>query len=245
MNKNQYTNRSPLKFGFIILIISLLSPAIIGLSFDPLYFPIPDVQIIAILWEAKYSTHSSGLFGLSPFIGPVFDMTVDMFQYPGHIDLFSIALYLLFLTLAIVLLSTRLAYVNHIINRYKGKSTKKRTWILGILGESFFFLTSILSLISQVFNPTDWFSVAIPLPFLLLTGIAMLKYRPIPEPVIPWKELDEQKRSHLDLRKDFDKIVSIMTEQGTERIFEGSREIPESERDKFRLPKRRMPKKED
>ena len=193
MNKDRYTNRSPLKFGFIILIVSLLSPVIIDLSFDPLYFTIHYIEITAIFWDVRYSTQSNVFFGLSPFIGSVYIMFLDMFQYPEYFRLDNIMTFLPYLTLAIFLLSTRLVYVNHIINRYKGKSTKKRTWILGLLSESFFFLTSILSFISRILRPTYWFSIAIPLPFLLLTGIAMSKFKPPPEPVIPWKELDEQK----------------------------------------------------
>ena len=59
------------------------------------------------------------------------------------------------------------------------------------------------------------------------------------------KELAEEKKERLELKKDFEKLVSAVTKRGTEEIFKESKGIPESEREKFRLPERRMSKKED
>jgi hypothetical protein len=59
------------------------------------------------------------------------------------------------------------------------------------------------------------------------------------------KELEEQKQSQLELKKDFESLVSVVTKRGTEEMFRDTKEIPESEMHKFRLPTKKMSKKED
>jgi hypothetical protein len=195
MSTKQDNSTSPLKAGLIVLAISLLSPVLIDLSFNPENYPIPDVHIFGVLWQLE-STISSGV-SISPSIFVMMLSALGELSNPEYWTDISHMGGVLWILLAsmmpVFILSTRLIFVNHIINRYRGKSTRRRTWILGLLSESFFIFSAIMICITIILDSRLWFSIAIPLPLTLLTGLMLLKYRPTPEKAIPWKGLDEQK----------------------------------------------------
>lgn len=195
MSVKQDASMSPPKSGLIVLVISLLSPSLIDLSFKPKNFPIPDVYVVSVLWEFASTFPSGSPISPSSFVMMLYqlitELNPDNWNNPMHL---GPALFSLFVSLMpVFIISTRLIFVNHMVNRYRGKSTRRRTWILGLLSESFFIFTAIIICITLILDPRLWFSITIPLPLTFLTGLLLLKYRPAPEKVIPWKGLDEPK----------------------------------------------------
>ena len=196
MNTNSVNSISPLQVGLIVLTMAFLSPVTIVLTFDHLNFPIPNLQVFGVWWELRYMVQSGLSLGFSPFVLPLSEIGVlgnlEYWNDPLYLD--GLIWQLLVTILPVFLITTRLIFVNHMVNRYQGNSTRKRTWILGILCESFFLVGGIISTLSLILTPIDWLFLNIPLPLTLLIGLAVLKYRPVSESAIPWKELDEPEK---------------------------------------------------
>jgi hypothetical protein len=178
MGNTQHKNLDSQKVAFAMLAVGLLAPAGLILSADVsiLY----EFGVTALHWYIAYR-HEYGMYiFLSPFYNP------SSFYRPEHI--------LFFITISLVSFVPRFAFVFQITRRYNGLSTNKRTLILGFFSESMFFAIFILNLFSMLFHPFTRFSLMIPIPTVLLSGFGLLKYRPAPEPTIPWRELEEPKQ---------------------------------------------------
>ena len=178
---NQHTSLDSSKVGFTLLVIGLFAPAGVNIGSAP--FPILEGGVTSMLWYIGYS-HEYGIFTqISPFYNP------SIFYRPEHV--------LFFITISLLAFVPRFIFVYQMIRRYNGMSNRKRTLILGVLSESIFILLFILTLFTTIYQlifRSISISLFFPIPTLLFSGFALLKYRPAPEPAIPWRELNEPKQ---------------------------------------------------
>ena len=106
---------------------------------------------------------------------------------------------------------------------YRGKSTRKRVLVVGIISEVFveaiFYFTMIMQLLLY---PYGWFplNIVFPIPILLVIGLVYMKLVPPPE-VTSW--VDESEPSHWWTEKEKDKPE--------ERLEEKPEEVDEKETD--------------
>jgi len=88
---------------------------------------------------------------------------------------------------------SRLVFVYQIYKFYLLRTTKSRVVIWGILGELQFTLISLLILPFGLVIPSIAVLIPIPLPFLLITGLLLLRFIHRPERKPGWMELEEEK----------------------------------------------------
>ena len=67
---------------------------------------------------------------------------------------------------------------------YKGKSSRRRSFILLLVGDIYFILGASVVLIVSLFLP--YMGLSIPLPFQTLVGYFYLLRHPVREPITPW-----------------------------------------------------------
>ncbi len=96
-------------------------------------------------------------------------------------------MYALFSMFPFVIL--RLAPAAQIRRYYQGKTTRKRTFLIILVGDIYFLIGGILMFIMTLLYPS--FYLSIPLPFQTITGWLILTARPIREPVTPWESTQE------------------------------------------------------
>lgn len=191
MSIQSYTSISPQKVGLIIFCVAFLTPISLFLDFNPEYY-LPRVELLAVLWEVNSSPQYGVSFGPSPFILSTFELSILFANLEGPLDWILLGI-LLLLILPLFLFTTRLIFINHMINRYRGKSTRRHTWILGLLSESIFLGFAIMSLI-YLNDPNVNIPFIIPLPLSFVAALVLLKYRPAPDSAIPWRELEKSKQ---------------------------------------------------
>ncbi len=85
----------------------------------------------------------------------------------------------------------RLVFVYQIYKYYRLLTTKKRTVIVGIIGEIQFPITGLLVIPFAISDPNLAVIFSIPVPILLVVGLAILHYVKTPRPVYGWEELDK------------------------------------------------------
>ncbi len=83
----------------------------------------------------------------------------------------------------------RMVPVVQIHRYYQGKTTRKRTFLIVLVGDIYFIAGSILMLIMTFMFPTYY--LVLPLPFQTLAGWLFLIVYRIREPVSPWESVDE------------------------------------------------------
>jgi len=150
--KTQSSNKQRLSFGLIGGIMAIVA------VFSPLVLSInssewdTSIMIVAMTWQGNISSWGSYFY---------FD------------------LYGLFASLPFTFL--RLAFLVLMIRLYQGKTTKKRTLIVGILSELqlviLFYGAMIISILLSPYPPS-YLQIMIPVPLLLLTGILIMHFDP-------------------------------------------------------------------
>lgn len=85
----------------------------------------------------------------------------------------------------------RLVFVYQMYKYYRGLTTKKRTILVGILGEIQFPLIGLIIMPFALVNPFLAVIFSLPIPFLLVAGLVILRYVQVPQPIDGWKELDK------------------------------------------------------
>ena len=107
------------------------------------------------------------------------------------------------LELHVLLVSTflftlRPIFVFQIIRYYNGKTTKKNTFVIGLMSElqviiiaGFVWVTTV---ITSPYPPGVVLSFYIPIPILFFMGYMLMEYIPAPDITRTWKTLENQKK---------------------------------------------------
>ncbi|MHA2116777.1 MAG: hypothetical protein ACXABM_14865 [Candidatus Thorarchaeota archaeon] len=98
----------------------------------------------------------------------------------------------LFFLVALPFTFFRLVYVYMTYRYFRGHTAKKRAAIAGILGEIQLPLIGLAIIPIGLIDPMVAVVISIPVPILLIVGLALMQFIPIPQPIDGWKELDEQ-----------------------------------------------------
>jgi hypothetical protein len=130
-----------------------------------------------------------------PEIGPfdsgriyIFSMTYQILSlYTLDIVVFDLSIVMATLLLSFM----RPVFVYQLSRYYKGKTTRGRTIVVGIISE--LQLTLITGLVMLGSSMAIEYMIAVPIPILLLLGIVSMWLVPVPELAVPWKELDGPK----------------------------------------------------
>ena len=157
---------SSMKPNLTILIASLLIVAIFAPSNLNLY---PEL-------DSDYFTH---LVGMSwDITGLSFGSMIFSFGF------FLVALPFMFL---------RFVFVYQVYKYYLGTTTRKRVIIAGVLGELQFALISLAIIPFGMSSEYLAAIISIPIPILLLVGLAILRFVPQPDRISEWTELEKDK----------------------------------------------------
>jgi hypothetical protein len=162
---------NPRNVGIIMLIPALFAPIALSLYGEPgygYYF-----IMISMLFVINYDTR--GGFYIYP-----------TFYVPwGYIDFF----YVLSMLMAMSLYAgPRFVFAYQMVRHYKGRTTRKRTLALGTIADCFFLF---LMLPSLLLYPSMYMNIVLPIPIALLISLLLLKFRPPPLVVSPWRGLEE------------------------------------------------------
>ncbi|MGY5870916.1 MAG: hypothetical protein RTV72_01585 [Candidatus Thorarchaeota archaeon] len=133
---------------------------------------------------------------------------LNIYPIPGHIA----SLYLIGMSWEIIALSLsdfvfsfayflvglpfmflRLVFVYQVYKYYLGGTSRKRVVITGILGELQLFLIGLAIIPVGLINPDIAVIISVPIPILLLAGLAMIRFYPRSQSVSEWTDLDEGK----------------------------------------------------
>jgi hypothetical protein len=89
----------------------------------------------------------------------------------------------------------RPVYVYQLARYYKGRATRGRTILVGLVSELQLTAFTVLAILYLLLNPVTLFvyMIAVPIPVLLLLGIFFIWLVPLPKLAVPWKELDYTK----------------------------------------------------
>lgn len=140
--------------------------------------------ILAFLGPVSLNVYTGGFMAETPV---VFSWT---WQLTGSsILLFDVVLAMV----ASLFVFMRPVFAYQLAKYYKGRTTRQRTVIVGVISEFQMTIITGLILLYLLANPitTFVFMIAVPIPILLLVGIIFILFVPVPEKVDSWKELDE------------------------------------------------------
>jgi accessory gene regulator protein AgrB len=164
----------PRTVGIILLLTALFAP--IAASFS------------TSMWEGFYLSILSLPFiiNYSPREGFYFYPTIYLpWGVPDIYYLMNISM------LLAVYGGPRLVFSYQMVRLYKGRTTKKRTVLLGLITDCYFLFVMFPSLISMLLYPSSYFYMVLPIPIALLVALILMKIRPPSQVITPWKELDE------------------------------------------------------
>lgn len=139
--------------------------------------------IIALLGPVSVNFYPSILRGHSVYICGMTWQTIGF-------DLSSLMFGALFLIVSLPFMFLRLVFVYQIYKYYQGLVTRKRTFIVGVLSEIQFPLLNFFIAPFAIGSPSFVVFLAIPIPLLLIIGLAILYSVKVPFPADGWKELD-------------------------------------------------------
>jgi hypothetical protein len=123
------------------------------------------LSMIAVCWELYLSPYQSYLAIANPF------MLIAMMPF-GFL---------------------RLAFAYQMVRFYKDKTTRRRTFALGVVSEIPFMVLFLLNLIMMLLFPFGFTFLCGPTPILLIVGILIVRLKPPPEPPEIWEEMPEEK----------------------------------------------------
>ena len=140
--------------------------------------------ILAILGPIAFNIYpSAGPSGIIYLIGMSWQITSLVFA--------SVMFSALFFLFILPFTFFRLVYVYMIYRYFRGQTTKNRATIAGILGEIELPLIGLVLIPIGLVDPMIAVVISIPVPILLIVGLIIMQFIPIPQPIDGWKELDE------------------------------------------------------
>ena len=153
---------------FIMTFVALLGPAILMVLPDREYgFA---WQLMAMTWDASYWNNNIQITVVQPHM----------------------------LTLGLLLFSLRPVFAYQMVRYYNGRTTKLNTLLVGVASELLVLVvTNLMTIVQWVLSPyRDEMLVPLfgPIPVLFLTGLVIMKLRPLPEITTPWQQMEERKQ---------------------------------------------------
>lgn len=164
----------PRNVGIILLMTALFAPIAVNISTNPwegLY-----LSILTLLFYINYGLREGF------YIYPTFYIPWGI---PDIMYLFSFSM------MFAVYCGPRVVFSYQMVRLYKGRTTKKRALILGIITDCYFLFVMLPTLIMMLLYPSEYFYMILPTPFALLIALILVKTRPPQQVITPWKELDE------------------------------------------------------
>ena len=162
---NQDTSR-PRGIMFIMTFLVLFGPALFTV-YPRFGFT---WQLIAMTWQAYYWNH-----------------TIQIAVFQPHM-----------LTSGLILFSLRPVFAYQMVRYYNGRTTKRKTLLVGVASELQILVGGALSAIVLLALIPPPVSIMIPLfgpiPVLFLTGLVIMKLRPLPDITTPRQQMEERKQ---------------------------------------------------
>jgi hypothetical protein len=171
----------PRRVGIIMFAIAFLGPAAFTAYGNPEWGL--NIQVISILWALYYDTYGGWRIMPSPIV-PIY-LIFDPFFY-------SMIIYSVFMSL--LFFSPRFIFGYMMYRHYKGRTSRKRAKIMGIVSELPFTIFAFPNILMALFYPYGYYALMGPIPLLAILGLALLKLRPAPIVYAPWKGLEAPKK---------------------------------------------------
>ncbi|MHA2378141.1 MAG: hypothetical protein ACXADS_02615 [Candidatus Thorarchaeota archaeon] len=145
--------------------------------------------VLAFFGPMSLNIYPDGLMGRAIYI---FSMTWQITDL-ATMDLVIFEIWIVMITALLAFM--RPVFVYQLARYYKGRTTRGRTVIVGVISELQMTIITALVFLYLLSNPITVFVyiIAVPIPVLLLVGLAFIWLIPVPELAVPWKELDEPK----------------------------------------------------
>ena len=168
--------------------------------FGPAFFsvcPYPEFwQLMAMTWSVVYWDHNIQIAIVQPSM----------------------------LTFTLLLFSLRPVFAYQMVRYYNGRTTKRKTLLVGVASEIQVLVGMTLSLIIMQFILLRYPAYILiplfgPIPVLFLTGLVIMKLRPPPEIATPKQQMEERKQ-----RRDKDAAApeSKPAQSSSEEVVKGS-----------------------
>ncbi|KXH71134.1 MAG: hypothetical protein AM326_12015 [Candidatus Thorarchaeota archaeon SMTZ-45] len=160
--------------GAIMAIIAVLAPAGLNVIFDPVTGWIIDMSLICMLWTLPIRFGINNPPGTFADVSPVPNEAIPTpFVFIGNLPVTFL----------------RLVFVYQIYKLYQGRTTRKRTMLVGAASELQMAIIGILGAIIPVFSLSS--RLFIPLPILFLAALVTIKVVPPLEVSTPWKNPED------------------------------------------------------
>lgn len=145
--------------------------------------------IAALFGPAALNVYFGGFGGVFVYL---FSMTWQVINFPS----FDVILFGPFeLTMTLLIMCLRPFFAYQVYRYYIGKTSYMRTVLTGIASELQLTVISGVIILYLLSTPFTGYIVmiAIPLPILLITGLAIMHKIPVQEPFTPWKDIEASK----------------------------------------------------
>lgn len=165
----------PRRAGMLML-CSLIAPIAVAISFDPgwSYW-----SMLSLFMVINYETH--GGFYFYPTI----------YLPWGVPDIF----YLMNISMVLGLYAgPRIVFSYQTIRLYKGRTSKRKTLLLGFMADCYFLIIGIPTMIYSLTSPYFSLSLILPIPVALFIFLILLKLRPPAVVITPWKGVDKPQK---------------------------------------------------
>ena len=164
----------PRNVGIILVITALITPIAANISFNPW-----DGYFFSLLFMFCY-VNFSARWG--------FDIYPTIYPYWGFPDIY----YIMSISMMLgVYAGPRIVFSYQMVRLYKVRTTKKRAIILGLITDCYFLFLMLPTLIAMLLYPSGYLYMILPVPLVFLVALLLIKLRPPPKVLTPWKELDK------------------------------------------------------
>jgi hypothetical protein len=159
----------PRNVGFILLIPALFAPIAIAITNYP--------------WSGVSWSMISMLYQINYYPGEGIQI-YPTFYFPWGFD----PMYFFSMMMSMSLfVGPRFGFTYQMVRLYKGRTTRKRALIVGFVADCFFLFLNI----PYLFMPMGFMAIILPLPFVLLVALILMKIKAPAIIISPWEELDE------------------------------------------------------
>jgi hypothetical protein len=149
----------------------------------------PTVITVVMLLIAVFGPVAFNIYprvGIEPMVY-LMGMTWQMHPLIFVDFMFSIV----FLLFTIPLMFFRLVFVYQMHKYFRRLTSRKRTIIVGIIGEIQFPVIGLFIIPFAINDPYLLVLFSIPIPILLLVGLAIIQFVKVPKPIDGWEALDQ------------------------------------------------------
>ena len=151
----------------------------------------PSYITLILLIIALFAPASLGIY-LRDFAPPVIDIFGMTYQF-SILNAFQIHFGIIFFLFGGLFMCLKLVFVHQVYKFYLYRTTMKRVAIYGILSELQFTLISLAIIPFGLLMPSMAVLIPIPLPFLLVTGLLIVRFIPQAKKKPGWVELEDER----------------------------------------------------